>query len=210
MLSGGTVTPSDTVKITLVDNITNEVITTANFPVHSDIRDWLDTQVDYPEHAGYHIDHLEITSGSLDNLTEDATIYVIYVKSDGGNRVYTFINGDGDIVVNIQQTEAELSGSAKVEITTSKNFSDVSYESYDIVEFTETETQTKADIAIVGNVVSFTDDDISTHNLYRIGLFDSNSGRVGQVAWDAGFYPTKIKFSISDATYYEYNIVKNQ
>lgn len=124
------------------------------------------------------------------------------------NVAVTYLNGDGDILVDTCDSgniTDQLSGSATVSITMTKAFSDITYNSYNVYEFGNGDGE-KTVSEISGDTITFTDDDVSTHDFYRVGLFDSNNNRVGQTAWNAGFYPKSIKFTLSDGTVKEYEV----
>lgn len=89
----------------------------------------------------------------------------------------------------------------------SKNFSEIAYNSMDIWEFGNDDGR-KDEVTVLDNTVTFVDADASTRYVYRIGLFGESGVRVGQTAWDSGFYPTTILFTAEDGTTKEYNITK--
>lgn len=146
-------------------------------------------------------------------LTFSDNSYKVYeAEKSGGDtpKVITYVNGDGDITVDAIHSGWDFTGSAQIAIQMSKTFDSVEYTSYDIREFNtaDSENGTKTDAAISGDIITFTDEKIDTHNYYRIGLFDSSGNRVGQTAWDAGFKPIKITVTV-DGTNHEYDIVSN-
>jgi hypothetical protein len=165
-----------------------------------------------PTHNGYTFSSYEITAGNITNVTEDATVYLRYTESGGGsetNSITSYVNGDGDIAVDTNKSGWDFTGSATVAFKMSKAFDSVEYDTFDVMEFgtTDGEQGTKADAAISGDTITFTDDNISTHNFYRVGLF-LNSQRVGQTAWDAGFKPIKVTVTV-DETPHEYDVTSN-
>lgn len=190
----------------------NYVVATTTVDKGSDITSWLN-DLGKPTHDGYTFSSYEITAGSINNVTEDATVYLRYTVSDGGTgtqSIYAGINGDGDIAVNAINSGWGFTGSATVAIQMSKTFDSVEYEFYDIMEFStaDGENGAKTDAVISGDTITFTDEKIETHNFYRIGLFDASGDRVGQTAWDAGFKPIKITVTV-DGTAHEYDITSN-
>lgn len=189
----------------------NYAVATTTVDKGSDITSWLDG-LGKPTHDGYEFSSYEITAGSITNVTEDATVYLRYTVSGGGSGTTSFrssVNGDGDICVTASNGEWGFTGSATVAIKMSKAFDSVEYDTFDIMEFNndEGEQGAKVDAAISGDTIKFTDDNISTHSFYRIGLF-LNSQRVGQTAWDAGFKPIKITITV-DGTHHEYDVTSN-
>lgn len=210
------VTPSepteDKVTITVVDSMNNNyVVATTTVDKGSDITSWLNG-LGKPTHDGYEFSSYEITAGTITNVTDNATVYLRYTVSGGGsttNRVTTYVNGDGDICVNAADGGWDFTGSATVAIKMAKAFDSVEYNTFDIMEFDtgEGEQGTKTDAAISGDTITFTDDNITTHSFYRIGLF-LNSNRVGQAAWDAGFKPIKVTVTV-DETPHEYDVTSN-
>lgn len=212
MLLGGIVTPSDQVTITVVDSMNNNyVVATTTVDKGNDITSWLN-DLGKPTHDGYTFSSYEITAGSITNVTEDATVYLKYTVSGGGsttNRVTTYVNGDGDMCVNAADGGWDFTGSATVAIKMAKAFESVEYDTFDIMEFDTAsgEQGTKADAAISGDTITFTDENIVTHKFYRIGLLLSGQ-RVGQTAWDAGFKPIKVTVTV-DGTPHEYDVTSN-
>lgn len=91
----------------------------------------------------------------------------------------------------------------------SKALNTVTYESFDVMEFgTGVEVGQKTDAKISSNIVSFTDEDCSTHRWYRVGFYDESGNRLGQSLWDDGLYITRIKFTFSDSPYKVYDVTK--
>ena len=213
MLLGGIIPPSgETVKVTVVDSIDSSTVATTTVPLGADITSWLNS-LTVPIHEGYKFSGWEITAGYIYNVTDNATVYIRYTESDGGTgtqAILTYVNGDGDITVDAIHSGWDFTGSAQIAIQMSKTFDSVEYASYDIREFNtaDSENRDKTDAAISGDIITFTDEKIDTHNYYRIGLFDSSGNRVGQTAWDAGFKPIKITVTV-DGTNHEYDIVSN-
>ena len=112
----------------------------------------------------------------------------------------TSVNGDGDITVsNIPYVGT---GEATVAITFAKDITSVAgYDSFDVYEFGEGQGA-KADATLSQDklTVTFTDSDISNHEFYRIGLFDSNNDHLGQTAWDAGIIPVSMTITVGGET----------
>ena len=185
----------------------NYVVATTTVDKGSDITSWLDG-LGKPTHDGYTFSSYEITAGSINNVTEDATVYLRYTVSGGGTQsVRTYVNGDGDICVNIENLQDDISGSATVQVYFSKALNTITYGSFDVMEFGAGGGQ-KTDASISSNIVSFTDEDCSTHEWYRVGLYDESGNRLGQSLWDNGLYITRIKFTLSDSTYKVYEVTK--
>lgn len=162
-------------------------------------------------HDGYVFDSWEITAGYITNVTDNATVYIRYRQSGGGTQsVRTYVNNDGDICVDIENLQDDISGSATVQVYFSKALNTVTYESFDVMEFgiSSSESGQKTDTNISSNIVTFTDEDCSTHRWYRVGFYDGSGSRLGQSLWDAGLYITRIKFTFSDSTYKVYDVTK--
>lgn len=196
--SGGII-PSTDVKITVVDSLNSLTVASTTVPVNSDITDWLNG-LDIPVHEGYAFDYFEITAGSINNVADDATVYIRYSVEGGVNEIIGHVNGDGDISINCENSGWTYTGSADIVITMSKNFDTVDYNSHDIYDFSATgEELMMKPSTIEGNKISFTDDVIDTHRHYRIGLFKDGQ-RVGQTAWDSGFKPVSISVTQNGKT----------
>ena len=188
----------------------NYVVATTTVDKGSDITSWLD-DLGKPTHDGYTFSSYEITAGSINNVTEDATVYLRYTVSGGGTQsVRTYVNGDGDICVDIENLQDDISGSATVQVYFSKALNTITYDSFDVIEFVtgSSESGQKTDVNISSNIVTFTDEDCSTHRWYKVGFYNESGGRLGQSLWDDGLYITKIKFTFSDSTYKEYDVTK--
>ena len=205
------VTPSgETVNVTVVDSIDSSTVATTTVPINSDITSWLNS-LTVPTHEGYVFSNWEITAGYITNVTDNATVYIRYTQSGGGTQsVRTYVNGDGDICVDIENLQDDISGSATVQVYFSKELNTVTYESFDVMEFGtgSSESGQKTDANISSNIVTFTDEDCSTHRWYKVGFYNESGGRLGQSLWDAGLYITRIKFTLSDSTYKEYDVTK--
>ena len=187
-----------------MDGIDNSVIASTTVPVNSDITDWL-TNLEIHTHAGYRFDHFEITAGSINNVTGDATVYIRY-SVEGENLITGYVNGDGDIALDCEHSGWTYTGSADIVITFSKNFDTVTYDRHDIWDFSVTgeEVAMKAS-TIEGNTISFTDDVIDTHDTYRVGLYNGGV-RLGQTAWNSGFKPVSISVTQNGKTD-TYNVI---
>lgn len=212
MLLGGIITPSgETVNVTVVDSIDNSVVATTTVPINSDITSWLNS-LTIPTHDGYKFSGWEITAGYITSVNDNATVYIKYTEDSGGGTqtVKTYVNGDGDICVNIENLADEISGSATVQVYFSKALNTVTYKSFDVMEFDtgSSESGQKADANMSSNIVTFTDEDCSTHRWYRVGFYDESGNRLGQSLWDDGLYITIIKFTFSDNTYKVYDVTK--
>ena len=99
-------------------------------------------------------------------------------------------------------------GSATVLVTFDKPLSDVTYDEFRVMEFGDDFANRKADVIVNNNTVQFTDEDVSTHDFYVFRMI-SGGQHVGQTAWDAGVIPNKIKFTLSDGSITEFNIIQN-
>lgn len=197
------------VKVTAIDGVNYFKIASTTVPLHSDITSWLNS-LEIPNYDGYEFDFWDLPNGDIKDITGNANVYSRYSKSGGDTKgVFTYVNGDGDITVSVPDIPDELTGVATVDISMSKNFNEVTYDWYDVMEFfadNKSGEKIKLDITTTDNIITFTDEDVSTHLWYRIGLFGENGVRVGQKAWDDGFYPTNIKFTLEDGTVYEYEV----
>lgn len=131
--------------------------------------------------------------------------------SSGGDSTVTastFVNGDGDIVISFENVADTINGSANIKITCSQNFSDITYNTLDVWEFSSgADAGSKGELTVADNTVSFTDVDASTRSIYRLGIFGESGTRLGQSLFDT-FYPTKIEFTVDNKTT-SYNIVKS-
>lgn len=116
---------------------------------------------------------------------------------------HTFVNGDGDICVS--DIPLVSTGLANVEITFALPLDTIEFDlPIHVVEFSSG-AGVKSNVSVNGNIVSFTDEDVSTLAFYAIQLY-KDGNRVGQTAWDAGVIPTNIKFTLSDGSVVEFNI----
>ena len=180
-----------------MDSITNETVASTTVPINSDITTWLNS-LDIPVHEGYEFDYFEITAGEIENVTDDATVYIRYSVEE--NVIIGNVNGDGDIALNCENSGWTYNGSADIVITFSKNFDTVEFNDHDIYDFSATgEEVSMKPSTIEGNTISFTDDVIDTHDFYRIGLFKDGQ-RVGQAAWDSGFKPVSVSVTQNGKT----------
>ena len=181
-----------------MDGITNKTVASTTVPINSDITEWLDS-LEIPVHEGHVFDHFEITAGEIDRVADDATVYIRY--SVEGNAITGYVNGDGDIALNCKKSGWTYTGSADIVITFSKNFDTVAFNDHDIYDFSATGKEiSMKPSTIKGNTISFTDDIIDTHDHYRIGIFNSDGNRVGQVAWDSGFKPVSVSVTQNGKT----------
>ena len=140
------------------------------------------------------------------DVFEDQDIYAQYIEDQPTtNEPTTFVNGDGDIAIS--KIPNVGTGSATVLVTFDKPLSDITYNDINVQEF-GSGFSTKTDVVVNNNTVQFTDDDVSTHDFYAIQLLNEGQ-HVGQTAWDSGIIPNKIKFTLSDGSITEYNIVHN-
>ena len=180
-----------------MDIIDNSIISSTTVPINSDITDWIDS-LDLHVHEGHVFDYYDITAGEIENVTDDATVYIRYTVE--GNVITSYVNGDGDILLDCERSGWTYTGSADIVITFSKNFDTVQFNSHDVYDFSATgEEVGMKPSTIEGNTISFTDNIIDTHNYYRIGLFKDGQ-RVGQTAWDSGFKPTWISVTQNGRT----------
>ena len=115
----------------------------------------------------------------------------------------TLVNGDGNIA--IRDIPNVGTGSATVLVTFDKPLSDVTYDIINVQDWGDGGSS-KTDIVVNNNTVQFTDRYISNNESYAFQLFN-NGQNVGQTAWDAGIIPNKIKFTLSDGSIEEFNIV---
>jgi hypothetical protein len=213
VLLGGIITPSgETVNVTVVDSIDNSVVASTTVPLGADITSWLNS-LTVPTHEGYKFSGWEITAGYITSVNDNATVYIKYTEDSGGGKdettVQTYVNGDGDISVQISNLQDEISGQADVQVYFSKALNTVNYDKnrFDVFEF-GSGMGAKTDIKTDSNIVSFTDEDCSTHDFYRFGFCDESGNRLGQSLWDGGLYITRIKFSLSDGTEKVYEATK--
>lgn len=115
----------------------------------------------------------------------------------------TFVNGDGDICIS--NIPLVATGSANIEITFALPLDTIVFDSpIGVMEF-GAGSGVKSNASVNGNIVSFTDEDVSTLDFYAVQLY-KNGNRVGQTAWDAGVIPTNIKFTLYDSSVVTFNI----
>ena len=137
------------------------------------------------------------------DVLEDLDIYAQYIKNEQPTtEPLTFVNGDGDITM--RDIPDVGTGSATVLVTFGKPLSDVTYDSFNVLEW-GAGGGAKTDVVVNNNTVQFTDDDVATHEFYAFQFFNEGQ-HVGRTAWDAGIIPNKIKFTLSDGSIKEYNI----
>lgn len=180
-----------------MDEIDSSVIASTTVPINSDIAEWLNG-LEIPVHEGHRFDRFDITAGSIHQVTSDATVYIRY--SVGESVVTGYVNGDGDIVLDCTSSGWSYLGAADIAITFSKNFDTVDYDSHEVYDLSATgEEVAIKPSTIEGKKISFTDDVIDTHGIYRIGLSKSGQ-RVGQTAWDAGFKPASVSVTQNGKT----------
>ena len=180
-----------------MDGIDNSVIASTTVPINSNITEWLDS-LDLPVHEGHVFDYYDITAGEIENVTDDATVYIRYTVE--GNVITSFVNGDGDIALNCTNSGWTYTGSADIVITFSKNFDTVEFNEHSVYDFSATgEEVGMKPSTIEGNTISFTDNVIDTHGFYGIGLFKDGQ-RVGQTAWDSGFKPVSVSVTQNEKT----------
>ena len=146
----------------------------------------------------------------------------ILTPGDGGgssgveyeNKIYSLINPDGDILVNVSNYDLTdfTNDNTTISVTMSKDFSTVDYnkDMFCISEYLNDEDEPDTKTASVsGNTVTFVDDRISTHSYYGIHLFDSTGeNRIGFSAWEDGFRPVSITITQGDKTITE-NIIQS-
>ena len=56
------------------------------------------------------------------------------------------------------------------------------------------------------NAITFTDDDVSKHDYFRIHIFHTKGGIMNKELWNRGMHPESIKFTLSDGTVKEYEV----
>ena len=200
-----------TVRITVVDGTNASSVAVTTVPSGSDITSWLNS-VEIPTHDGYVFDRWEISAGSITNVTQNAIVYIRYTESaeDSGRPLFcSYVNNVGNIIIEATEGRLGLTGSATVAIKMSKDFDSVEYDNFVLMDSKATgeETMTKTDVAISGDTITFTDENIATYEKYYIRLLLNDEG-IGQTAWDAGFKPIKITITV-DGTPHEYDIVSN-
>lgn len=202
------------VSVTVVDNMDNSVVATTTVERGGDITDWLNS-LTIPTHDGYEFDKWVITAGYIYSVNDNATVYIYYKESNtntGGNTgntqlVTTDINGDGDISLHIENLADEITGSATVQVYFTKSLNTVGYDSFDVMEW-GAGIGAKTDASASANIITFTDDDCSTHDTYSFRFNDADGNKIGQTLWDDGLYVTKIKFTFSDNSYKVYDATK--
>ena len=151
--------------------------TTVN--VGSDISSYLDS-ITKPVHEGYEFSEYSISAGSISNVTEDATVTLVYSESGGEDepKAYVFVNGDNNLVVNISEIKTQLTGEQTVSFKLNKAI-DVDYDSITVeeLEVPEGEEGIKVNTQLNGLVISCTDANIGTHGFYEI-TFKKNDAEV--------------------------------
>jgi hypothetical protein len=197
----------------------NTVVANTTVARGGDITSWLNS-LTIPTHDGYEFDKWVITAGYIYSVNDNATVYIMYRTAGGGQggdpggdpsgdtpTVRTYVNGDGDICIQMDNLQGEISGQTQVQVSFSKSLNTVGYSSFDVYEFGEGQG-TKADATASANIITFADDECSVHEFYRFGFVDADGNKIGQTLWDDGLYVTKIKFTFSDNSYKEYEATK--
>ena len=201
-------TGGETVTVTLVDGLDNSTVATTTVPKNSSIVGWLGS-VGGPTHDGYNSVGYRCSEGAgdINNVTGNMTVTIIYTKIEE-SILHTSVNGDGDISISIEKLADIISDSATVQVYFSKELSTVNYESFDVYEFGtgSSESGQKTNASISSNIITFTDENCSTHSSYRFRFYDGDGNKLGNTQWHAGLYPTKIRFDFADTTHKEYNI----
>ena len=181
-----------------MDGIDNSVIASTTVPINSDITEWLNS-LEIPVHEGHAFDYFEITAGSIDNITDDATVYIRY-SVEVKNVITSYLNRDDDILIDCENSGWTYTGSADIVITMSNNFDTVDYNNHDIYDLYATGEELRMKPSTIeGNTISFTDDVIDTHKWYRIRLFKGNI-RVHKTAWNSGFKPISVSVTQNGKT----------
>jgi hypothetical protein len=164
-----------------------------------------------PTHDGYVFSGWEITAGYITNVTDNTTVYIKYIEDSGGGTVVqtvqTYVNDDGNICLNIENLADDITGSAEVQVYFTKSLNTVGYSSFDVMELGAGIGE-KTDVRASANIITFTDDDCSTHDNYSFRFCDADGNKIGQNLWDDGLYVTKIKFTFSDNKYKVYEATK--
>lgn len=185
--------------IRLIDGVDDSIIGRNEVLEGTDISDWVDETI-IPEHEGYTFVGWSPTNPAFDvesvNMDQDITFnYELDVEDP-----VAFVNGDGDIAIsNIPYTGT---GEAVVTITFAEDITSATdYDSFDVFEFGEGEgSKADATLSQDGLTITFTDEDISSHDFYRIGLYDDQSERIGETAWNEGIIPVSMTITVDGET----------
>lgn len=155
--------------MTLVDGIDNSVIASTSVDAGSDINSWINL-VDLPVHDGYTLGGLEITSGTLDNVTEDATVYIRYTSLDGvssGQSDYFIGTNDNYLYFTNLNIGDDVDGKADITVTFAKSFGT---DNVGVFEFGKDGDEVDND-EIVSNYLTFRDVNITSHELYQVRCY---------------------------------------
>lgn len=153
---------------------------------------------------------------SVSYTSETATVsdIIIYVtpektqETDTDAVIATFVYEGGYICVNISGLDTEIiNGDVLVDVTFSQDLNTLDYATKDVYKLSSDGAGKKTIGSESGNVITFTDNDCSTHQMYRFGFYDESGNRLGQSLWDNGLYVTKIAFCTSENTY-TYTVTK--
>jgi hypothetical protein len=144
-------------------------------------------------------------------VTDNTTVYIKYIEDSGGGTVVqtvqTYVNDDGDISLHIENLADEITGSAIVQVYFTKSLNTVGYDSFDVMEW-GAGIGAKTDAHASANIITFTDDDCSTHDNYSFRFCDADGNKIGQSLWDDELYVKRIKFTFSDNSYKVYEAEK--
>lgn len=132
-------------------------------------------------------------------------------QQGGEQSITAFVNDDGDIAMQIANLQDDISGQATVEVQLSKSLDDLydegAFLSFAVQEFGNG-AGLKFDDTFSGNVVTFTDEDCSTHDFYAF-VMSSSEGKAGQSLWNDGLYIEQIKFTLDSGAEYTYIVTHN-
>lgn len=169
-------------------------------PIYSDITDFLDN-LDLPVHEGYALYDFDITAGTITNVTGDATVYIRYSVEGTIHELSGYLNDDGDIAIETENSGWTYTGSADIVITMSKNFDTVDYDTHDIYDksIVTGEKLLIRPSVVEGNTISFTDGSIGLPFWYSIELVKDGE-RIGETALDSGFKPVSLSVTQNGKT----------
>lgn len=203
------VDPSDMVKVTVVDSLNdNPVIASTTVPLGSDITSWLKS-LTVPTHDGYNmidVEDWEITAGSITSVNDNATVYIRYQATSGGDSedtntgsVVMSMNSDGDLFV--QKIDSPISsGEATIKLKMTHNLGAVDC-SYVTVKKNSTGEVLENTVNNNGiSEITFTDDSIDTQTYYIISAYDSDNNKIANALWQCSLKPRSMTITQGDNT----------
>lgn len=187
MLLGGIVEPPENVTVTFKDDLDKSFseVKTVEYGGSCEF-------IEPPVHEGYTFDGWEIigNNNGLTSVTKNTTCIAHYKQSGGDDDIIvTYVNGDGDIVIDLRNYNNELlTGEQTVGIKFNNELNGYKVNAFSVQEF-GAGSGTKLNTHNYNTSCSFIDTDTSTHDFYALQIFDTDNQRIGQKLWDNGFRP---------------------